>query len=63
MVSHGGISHRGALASLETVDLSKKPPRGTYAVYFDSPRSLEAFKRSGIQPSELNPVNRENIIN
>ena len=50
------------LFSLETVDLSKRPPKGTYALYFNSPRSLEAFNRTGIAPTELNPVNRDKLI-
>ena len=48
--------------SLDNVDFSVKPPKNTYKNYFNSPRSLEAFKRTGLDPKEINHVNEEKLM-
>jgi len=45
--------------TIENIDLNQPPPNGTFNRFINSPRSLEAFRRAGIEPKELDPVNKK----
>ena len=42
--------------SIENIDIDNLPKGKTVAEIINSPRSLEAFKKSGIFPNDLMPV-------
>ena len=42
--------------SIEGIDIDKPPNGKSWSRVIDSPRSLEAFKRTGIFVKELDPV-------
>ena len=42
--------------NLENIDIDKPPNGKSWSKVIDSPRSLEAFKRTGIFAKELDPV-------
>lgn len=48
--------------SLENIDLKHLPESGSFRNHINSPRSLEAFKRSGIEPRELDPITQSSIV-
>jgi hypothetical protein len=46
----------GPIYTVNNIDLDSLPPNDTLAKMINSPRSIEAFNRSGIRPEELHAV-------
>lgn len=56
VTDNAGGEYGEQIWSLENIDLQQLPESGTFRNHINSPRSLEAFKRSGIEPRELDPI-------
>ena len=54
--SHEYIQSGRTYVNLENIDIDKPPNGKSWSKVIDSPRSLEAFKRTGIFAKELDPV-------
>jgi len=56
VTDNAGDEYGEQIWSLENIDLQQLPESGSFRNHINSPRSLEAFKRSGIEPRELDPI-------